>query len=294
MRGCGSAGREESRGEPGGAAAHLSVHLDGLGLQGSAPFPPERLLVRPPGRPVRPQPQLTRVAAHHEEAPVLGPRRAAAGQRVRPDLANSPGRQQRHQDEKEGESRLPPAAPCRHVRANATAGGAAARRECAARGRDAGRAGAARAAPGAPGRPAAPAAAGSRSAGAAPSRGRLAAAAPSRTFSAAAPPPRGDGEVKAASGTRPRTLAGAPPCPSALRQSRVARGSPVLPGVLASSAPSLRGRPQPRPVCFPDCTVPCPATRSPPPASCRIPTSRGAPKPETISSEDAAGALESR
>ena len=136
-----------------GPTAHLSVHLDGLLLQGSAPSPPERLLVRPPGRPARPQPQFERVAPHHEEATVLGPRRAAPGQRLGPDLTDSPRGQQRDQDEEEGESRLPPAAPCRHVRANATAGGAATRRECAARGRDAGRAGAARAAPGAPGRP---------------------------------------------------------------------------------------------------------------------------------------------
>ena len=32
-----------------GPTAHLSVHLDGLLLQGSAPSPPERVLVRPPG-----------------------------------------------------------------------------------------------------------------------------------------------------------------------------------------------------------------------------------------------------
>ena len=148
--GCGgeAAQGEERAGGWRGPTAHLSVHLDRLVLQGSAPSPPERLLVRPPGRPARPTPQLERVAPHHEEAPILRPGRAAAGQRLRPDLAESPGRQQRYQGEEEGESRLPPAAPCRHVRANATAGGAAARRECAARGRDAGRAGAARAAPG--------------------------------------------------------------------------------------------------------------------------------------------------
>ena len=62
-----------------GPTAHLSVHLDGLLLQGSAPSPPERLLVRPPGRSARPQPQFERVAPHHEEATVLGPRRAAPG-----------------------------------------------------------------------------------------------------------------------------------------------------------------------------------------------------------------------
>lgn len=100
--------------------------------------------------------------------------------------------------------------------------------------------------------------------GAAPSRGTLAAAAPSRTFSAAAPPPRGDGEVKAA-GARPGPRAGALCRPCALRQLGVAWGSPVLPGVLASSARSCRGRPQPRPVSFPDCTAPGPATRPPRP-----------------------------
>lgn len=58
--------------------AHLSVHLDGLGLQNSAPSPPELLPVRLPGVPARQQPQLARVALHYEEAPVLGQGRAAA------------------------------------------------------------------------------------------------------------------------------------------------------------------------------------------------------------------------
>lgn len=79
--------------------AHLSIHLDGLRLQSSAPSPPERFLVRPPGVPARPQPQLSRVALHHEEALVLGQRQAVAVQRLRPDLAESPGRQQRDQGE---------------------------------------------------------------------------------------------------------------------------------------------------------------------------------------------------
>lgn len=293
--GCGgeAAQGEERAGGRRGPTAHLSVHLDRLGLQGSAPSPPERLLVRPPGRPARPTPQLERVAPHHEEAPILGPRRAAAGQRRRPDLAESPGRQQRYQGEEEGESRLPPAAPCRHVRANATAGGAAARRECAARGRDAGRPGPRAPLPGLQAALLRPPPPGPALLGAAPSRGRLAAAAPSRTFSAAAPPPRGDGEVKAA-GARPGPLAGATRRPCALRQPGVAWGSSVLPGVLASSTGSRRGRPQPRPVSSPDCTASCPATRPPrpPPVASPPPGERG--QPEKISSEDAAGTLESR
>jgi hypothetical protein len=82
--------------------AHLSVHLDGLGLQGSAPPRPERLVIggaRPPGIPARPQPQLARVAPHHEEAPILGQRRTAAVQCLCPDLAESPGREQCDQGE---------------------------------------------------------------------------------------------------------------------------------------------------------------------------------------------------
>lgn len=64
-----------------------------------------------------------------------GPGAQARGRRAASvsDLADSPREQQRDRDEEEGESRLPPAAPCRHVRANATAGGAAARRMCSAR-----------------------------------------------------------------------------------------------------------------------------------------------------------------
>lgn len=91
--------RERKGLEGGLQTAHLSIHLDGLRLQSSAPSPPERLLVRPPGVPARPQPQLARVALHHEEAPVLRQRWAAAVQRLRPDLAESPGRQQRDQGE---------------------------------------------------------------------------------------------------------------------------------------------------------------------------------------------------
>ncbi|XP_059785217.1 atherin-like [Balaenoptera ricei] len=129
--------------------------------------------------------------------------------------------------------------------------------------------------------------------GAAPSRGRLAAAAPSRTFFAAAPPPRGDGEVKAA-GARPGPLAGATRRPCALRQPGVAWGSPVLPAVLASSAGSRRGRPQPRPVSSPDRTAPCPATRPPRPSAVASPPLGERGQPEKISSENAAGTLKSR
>lgn len=89
----------KAQGEGGLQTAHLSIHLDGLRLQGSAPAPPERLLVRPAGSLARPQPQLARVAAHHEEALVLGQGRAAAVQGLRPHLAESPGRQQRDQGE---------------------------------------------------------------------------------------------------------------------------------------------------------------------------------------------------
>lgn len=277
-----------------GPTAHLSVHLDGLLLQGSAPSPPERLLVRPPGRPARPQPQFERVAPHHEEATVLGPRRAAPGQRLGPDLTDSPRGQQRDQDEEEGESRLPPAAPCRHVRANATAGGAAARRECAARGRDAGRAGAARAAPGAPGRPAAPAAAaGSRSA----RRGAVTWDArrrgPFAHFLRRGPSPArrwgSQGSGRAARAPGGRSLS--PVCPAATG-SRVGLAGPpwssrlvcqVVPRSPSTSA-SLLSR------------LHSPGSRHTTTSSapCRIPTSRERGESEEISAENAAGTFESR
>lgn len=100
VRGRGSAGRGKGWKEAACRSAHLSIHLDGLGLLSSAPPRPEWLPgrgARPPGIPVRPQPQLARVALHHEEAPVLGQGHAATVQSLRPAPAESSGGQQRDQ-----------------------------------------------------------------------------------------------------------------------------------------------------------------------------------------------------
>lgn len=106
---------EESARVRGGLGTHLSIHPDGLRLQGSAPSDPQRPLGVPMAvvlrKGVSPQ--------QHAEPQILEPRAGASRQGPPRALLCAPGaprQQQRQQGGEDPEPGFPPAAPCRHVR----------------------------------------------------------------------------------------------------------------------------------------------------------------------------------